>query len=183
MPHYGAEPRATPTQPRLALDPAGCYSAEEVVKPFPSFLSNTDTPPKKKPNKNNQTKQRSKPPAGASEVLSWRRDSYRTNSESSDSSTHHRSSEFRNESEKHKKSDRNRINSTQKQSKPTEKPPHGPENGKFQIKTANKFDAIAVNEVENEATPVVHQNKPWFEKFEAQQPTKVTRRKPGNNES
>ena len=83
MPHYkNPEPNVPRPPARLALDPAGQYTNQEVV-------SLPDSADKKKGNK----KKRPKP--NPEKVLSWRKDSVRTNSESSDSLQSHRSSEFK----------------------------------------------------------------------------------------
>lgn len=188
MPHYGTETRSSVTLCGLALDSTGQYSQQEIIKrAVPTFLSHCDNPSpnKKKPNKNKQNKQRSQAPAPAKEGLSWRRDSYRTNSESSDGSSHSRPSIFKLDSDKPRTSD-NRI-----VSKPTPKQIKSDKtDNKFQIKTANKFDIIADCDddrpINSDSTPVTqpeNNSKPWFEKFEIQQPSNLVRRKQGNNES
>ena len=190
MPHYGTETRSSVTLCGLALDSTGQYSQQEIIKrAVPTFLSHCDSPSpnKKKPNKNKQNKQRSQAPAPApaKEGLSWRRDSYRTNSESSDGSSHSRPSIFKLDSDKPRTSD-NRI-----VSKPTPKQIKSDKTDKtFQIKTANKFDVIAdcdddrpINSDSTPVTPPENNPKPWFEKFEIQQPSNLVRRKQGNNES
>ena len=192
MPHYETEARCTTTPSRLALDSEGQYSKQEVIKPpLPSFLSHCEPSPsnKKKPNKNNQNKQRVKTPATSHEVLSWRRDSYRSNSESSDGS-HYRSSDFKPESDKvrkHKKSDRKRVDSD---SKAKNNKTVNQERQQFQIKTLNKFELIAdesdeTEQKHSEGIPEVPADgRPWFEKFEVSKPDQAARRrKKGENES
>ncbi|KAL5254218.1 hypothetical protein ACHWQZ_G013854 [Mnemiopsis leidyi] len=192
MPHYETEARCSTSPCRLALDSEGQYSKQEVIKPaVPSFLSHCEPSPtnKKKPNKNNQNKQRVKPPASSQEVLSWRRNSYRSNSESSDGS-HHRSLDFKPESDKtrkHKKSDRNREDSESKVSNKSKTV--NQDRQQYQIRTINKFELIADESDETEQVDSVltseapADGRPWFEKFELSKQNQVVRRKKGANES
>ena len=201
MPHYETETRSTAAPCRLALDSAGQYSKKEVIKPVvPSFLTHCDspTPNKKKPNKNNQDKQRAKAPATANEVLSWRRDSYRSNSESSDSSIHYRASDFKPDTDKlrknKRKSDKGKVDSNPNQKQNKSDMTDTPDRRQFQIRTLNKFDVIAdaseaddLGPNDSDVAPVTqpeNNNNPWFEKFEVKQPpSQVVRRKRGANES
>ena len=192
MPHYETEARCSASPCRLALDSEGQYSKQEIIKPaVPSFLSHCEPSPtnKKKPNKNNQNKQRVKPPASSQEVLSWRRNSYRSNSESSDGS-HHRSLDFKPESDKtrkHKKSDRNREDSETKVSNKSKTV--NQDRQQYQIRTINKFELIADESDETEqidsrlTSEAPADGRPWFEKFELSKQNQVVRRKKGANES